>query len=110
MKKRGSLNYIKLQNGSRSKKRLKTTGLDLSVSWRVSEEPFKKLWNRWSESVVSLLFKEIVALSQRSLSGPMPERMVSWFVGWGMQAFSDYTQDVNQATVYEASVSTATPG
>ena len=74
---------------ARFSKRFRAAGtnghLDLSLSWRASEEPLKKSYEILSGSRDARWAKESVAPNQRSSAGWMPESMGKWFVGVGLK-------------------------
>ena len=57
--------------------------LDLSLTWRVSEDPLKRPYKIWSGSRYSRWAKESVAPSRRSSAGWMSESTDKWSVGVG---------------------------
>ena len=72
---------------ARFSKRFRAAGtngrLDLSLTWRVSEDPLKKPCKIWSRSKDPRQTKESVAPIWRSSSGWMPESTGRWSVGVG---------------------------
>ena len=79
--------------------------LDLSLTWRVSEDSLKNhtKYDRGPE-IHGKPRKVSLPVGEAQLAGCL--RVVCWS---GTQASSDYAQGVVQDTVHKASVSTATP-
>ena len=78
---------VRMPSLARLSKRFRAAGtngcLDLSLTWRVSEDPLKRPYKIWLGSRDPRWPKESVAPIRRSSAGWMPESTGKWSVGVG---------------------------